>query len=162
MVFAQDALIGEKRSGTAAWLLSKPVSRTAFLLAKLTADGIGILVTIVIVQGAIGYFVLRAATGISFQVPNFLAAMGLVAMVLILPPQPDIHAGIIVGLSRSGSRHSVVIDHLDPISKFGACIGKIHALEPGRSECNTPLQWRSCWPRANRSHLSPPSSAPLL
>ncbi|OGN92935.1 MAG: hypothetical protein A2Z71_01145 [Chloroflexi bacterium RBG_13_50_21] len=81
-VFAQDALIGEKRSGTAAWLLSKPVSRTAFLLAKLAADGIGILVTIVIVQGAIGYFVLRAATGISFQVPNFLAAMGLVAMVL--------------------------------------------------------------------------------
>jgi len=83
VVFAQDALIGEKRSGTAAWMLSKPVSRTAFLLAKLAADAIGIVVTIVIVQGAIGYFVLRAATGISFQVPNFLAAMGLVAMVLI-------------------------------------------------------------------------------
>jgi ABC-2 type transport system permease protein len=83
VVFAQDALIGEKRSGTAAWMLSKPVSRTAFLLGKLAADGIGVVVTIVIVQGAIGYFVLRAATGISFQVPNFLAAMGLVAMVLI-------------------------------------------------------------------------------
>ena len=83
VVFAQDALIGEKRSGTAAWLLSKPVSRSAFLLAKLAADAIGIVVTIVIVQGAVGYFVLRAATGISFQVPNFLAAMGLVAMVLI-------------------------------------------------------------------------------
>lgn len=83
VVFAQDALIGEKRSGTAAWLLSKPVSRAAFLLAKLAADALGILVTIVIVQGAIGYFVLRVATGISFQVPNYLAAMGLVAMVLI-------------------------------------------------------------------------------
>ena len=82
VVFAQDALIGEKRSGTAAWLLSKPVSRTAFLLAKLAADAIGIVVTIAIVQGAIGYFVLRAGTGISFQVPNFMAAMGLVAMVL--------------------------------------------------------------------------------
>jgi len=82
VIFAQDALIGEKHTGTAAWLLSKPVSRTAFLLAKLAADAIGILVTIVIVQGAIGYFVLRAGTGISFQLPNYLAAMGLVAMVL--------------------------------------------------------------------------------
>lgn len=82
-IFAQDALIGEKRTGTAAWILSKPVSRTAFLLAKLAADGIGIVVTIVIVQGVVGYFVLRAGTGINFQVPNFLAAMGLVAMVLV-------------------------------------------------------------------------------
>jgi len=83
VIFAQDALIGEKRTGTAAWLLSKPVSRSAFLLAKLAADAIGIVVTIVIVQGAIGYFILRAGSGFSFQVPNFLAAMGLVAMVLI-------------------------------------------------------------------------------
>ena len=82
VIFAQDALIGEKRAGTVAWLLSKPVSRTAFLLAKLAADAIGILVTIVIIQGAVGYFVLRAGTGISFQVPNLMAAMGLVAMVL--------------------------------------------------------------------------------
>src|SRR4030065_1885443 len=69
VVFAQDALIGEKRSGTAAWMLSKPVSRTAFLLGKLAADGIGILVTIVIVQGAVGYFVLRAGTVTRSQVP---------------------------------------------------------------------------------------------
>ena len=60
VVFAQDALIGEKRSGTAAWLLSKPVSRTAFLTAKLAADAIGILVTFVIVQGVIGYYYLTS------------------------------------------------------------------------------------------------------
>jgi len=81
-IFAQDALIGEKRTGTAAWLLSKPVSRTAFLLAKLAADAIGILVTIVIAQGVIGYFVLRVGTGVWFQVPDFLAAMGLVTLFL--------------------------------------------------------------------------------
>ncbi len=82
VIFAQDALIGEKRTGTAAWLLSKPVSRTAFLLAKLAADAIGILVTIVIVQGVIGYFILQVGTGSNLQVPDFLAAMGLVAMFL--------------------------------------------------------------------------------
>lgn len=82
VIYAQDALIGEKRAGTAAWLLSKPVSRTAFLLAKLAADAIGILVTIVIIQGVIGYFLIRFGVGFSLQVPNYLAAMGLVAMFL--------------------------------------------------------------------------------
>jgi len=82
-VRAQDALIGEKRTGTAAWVLSKPVSRVAFLLAKLAADAIGILVTMVIIQGVVGYFIYQASTGISLPIPNCLAAMGLVAMVAI-------------------------------------------------------------------------------
>jgi len=34
IILAQGTIIGEKQSGTAAWVLSKPVSRTAFLLAK--------------------------------------------------------------------------------------------------------------------------------
>jgi ABC-2 type transport system permease protein len=81
-IFAQDALIGEKRTGTAAWLLSKPVSRTAFLLAKLAADAIGIGVTIVFAQGVIGYVILRVGTGSDLHVPDFVAAMGLVTMFL--------------------------------------------------------------------------------
>ena len=47
IVITQDAVIGEKQSGTAAWILSAPVSRSAFILAKLVANGIGFLVTIV-------------------------------------------------------------------------------------------------------------------
>jgi ABC-2 type transport system permease protein len=63
-------------------MLSKPVSRTAFVMAKLAADALGILITIVIVQGVIGYFILTIGTRISLQVHNYLAAMGLVAMFL--------------------------------------------------------------------------------
>src|SRR5664279_732183 len=33
-IVMQSALIGEKKSGTAAWVLSKPVSRSAFVLSK--------------------------------------------------------------------------------------------------------------------------------
>jgi len=83
VVLAQDALIGEKRSGTAAWVLSKPVSRSAFLLAKLAADAIGILVTLVFVQGVIGYFIFKTATGISLPITNCLAAVGLVTLMLL-------------------------------------------------------------------------------
>jgi len=80
---AQDALIGEKRSGTAAWVLSKPISRNAFLLAKLAADVIGILMTMVIVQGVIAYFIIKAVTNTSLPIPNCLAAMGLVVLMLL-------------------------------------------------------------------------------
>ena len=34
-ILMQSVLVGEKRSGTAAWVLSKPASRTAFVVAKL-------------------------------------------------------------------------------------------------------------------------------
>ncbi|MGE5124550.1 MAG: ABC transporter permease [Acidobacteriaceae bacterium] len=83
VVLAHDALIGEKRSGTAAWVLSKPLSRTAFILAKMGADAIGILVTFVIVQGVIAYFLIKIGLGISLPITSCLAAEGLVAMVLL-------------------------------------------------------------------------------
>ncbi len=83
VVLALDALIGEKRSGTAAWVLSKPVSRSAFLLAKLAADAIGILATIVIVQGVISYLILKFSAGISFPITNYLAAIGLLGLTLL-------------------------------------------------------------------------------
>ncbi len=38
IIVTQDEFVGEKHSGTAAWILSKPVSRTAFYLSKFTAN----------------------------------------------------------------------------------------------------------------------------
>jgi len=43
VVTVQDAIVGEIQRGTAAWVLSKPVSRTSFFLAKLAGYGIGFL-----------------------------------------------------------------------------------------------------------------------
>jgi ABC-2 type transport system permease protein len=83
VIIAQDALIGEKQSGTAAWVLSKPVSRAAFLLSKFLADGAGVLVTMVAVQGIIAYFIYKAGTGLSLPVPRFLAALSLVLLLLV-------------------------------------------------------------------------------
>src|SRR5215212_1877758 len=38
---AQGAIVREKQLGTAAWVLSKPVSRSAFILAKFIAYAVG-------------------------------------------------------------------------------------------------------------------------
>ena len=55
LTLTQGAIVGEKQSGTAAWILSGPVSRPAFVLSKLIAHGTGCLVTMVVLQGLIAY-----------------------------------------------------------------------------------------------------------
>lgn len=83
VIIGQDAIIDERQSGTAAWVLTKPVARPAFLLARLAGDAIGILVTMVVIQGVVAYFIYKAGTGISLSLPGFAAALGLVYLLLL-------------------------------------------------------------------------------
>jgi ABC-2 type transport system permease protein len=52
---AQGAIIGEKQLGTAAWVMSKPASRSAFVLSKLFATGGALLALAVLVPSAVFY-----------------------------------------------------------------------------------------------------------
>jgi len=78
VVQAQNAFIQGRESGTIAWVLSKPVSRPAFILAKLAADSLGILATMLLPQGAVGYLICRFVLGIQVSIPGYLAGMSLV------------------------------------------------------------------------------------
>ena len=73
-ILGQGEVLDEKRSGTAAWILSKPVSRVAFILGKLVSNGIGILIIMILLQGAIA-FVLVSSTDASLSIGGFLAAL---------------------------------------------------------------------------------------
>jgi ABC-2 type transport system permease protein len=77
VVLAQNALIQGRQNGTIAWVLSKPVSRPAFILSKLAADAIGILATMVLAQGLFGFLFCRFGLGMTVPVFGFLAASGL-------------------------------------------------------------------------------------
>ena len=52
-IFMQEAIVGEKRSGTAAWVLSKPASRTAFMLSKLVPNAIGVIATMIAIPSLV-------------------------------------------------------------------------------------------------------------
>jgi len=82
VIIAQEAIIDERKSGTAAWILSKPVARAAFILSKLMARGLGMLVVGVIVPGTIAYLLLMAAGG-SFRIGAFVAVLGMVLLNLL-------------------------------------------------------------------------------
>ncbi len=76
IIVAQDEIVGEKQSGTAAWIMSKPVSRPAFLLGKLFADAVGILAVMVLFQGAIAFAQISFYRGELLSLTGMVLALG--------------------------------------------------------------------------------------
>ena len=76
MIVMQRVLVREKSSGTAAWVLSKPVTRTAFVVSRLVVNSIAILLTSVIVPGVILYITLGVFSDVGWLSPlGFVAAL---------------------------------------------------------------------------------------
>jgi ABC-2 type transport system permease protein len=82
-VLAQDTLIGEKQSGTAAWVLSKPISRSAFILSKVLSYSFGILITMVVVQGCIAYLIIFFEAGKALPLLPYVGALGVLFLSLL-------------------------------------------------------------------------------
>jgi ABC-2 type transport system permease protein len=77
VIAAQGAIIQERQMGTAAWILSKPASRTAFVLAKLVAYILALLVLALLVPTLVFYGEIYLWSG---QVPppaGMLPALGI-------------------------------------------------------------------------------------
>jgi ABC-2 type transport system permease protein len=74
MIIMQRVLVAEKNSGTAAWVLSKPVTRTAFVVSRLVVNSIAILLTAVIVPGVIFYITLGLFSDFGWLPPLGFAA----------------------------------------------------------------------------------------
>ena len=83
IVITQGAVIGEKQSGTAAWIMSAPVSRSAFILAKLVASAIGFFITVILVQGAVAYVQLSLSEGSPLPFAPYLAMLALLYLYLL-------------------------------------------------------------------------------
>ncbi len=93
IVLVQDAIIGERQLGVTEWLLSKPVSRPAYVLSKLLAHGLGVLVILVGLQGALGYGLLSLAVGEPFPLPPYPGGHGRPGGAYPLLPGVDVDDG---------------------------------------------------------------------
>jgi len=78
VIIMQDALVGEKSEGTIAWILSKPASRPSVILSKVTANSLGVLVTMVLVPGLFAYGLFCYYTKTMLEPLPFLSAFGVV------------------------------------------------------------------------------------
>ena len=83
VILLQGSLVGEKQSGTAAWILSNPISRSSYILSKLVAHTGGIMFVGIILQGAVGYIILSYVNGAALPIASYVTAMGLLALFTI-------------------------------------------------------------------------------
>lgn len=79
MVQMQSSMIGERQTGTAAWILSKPVSRAALILAKFGANAVSFLGLATLLPMAIGYVEIRLLG----ETPSIPAYLGAIAILLL-------------------------------------------------------------------------------
>jgi ABC-2 type transport system permease protein len=79
-VLMQDEIISEKQLGTAEWVLSKPASRSAFILAKLAAHSLGMLIVMIAVPSAGAYALLFFYGGVAYPLAPFLSGVALLAL----------------------------------------------------------------------------------
>jgi ABC-2 type transport system permease protein len=83
VIAAQGALVGEKQLGTAAWVMSKPVGRSAFVLAKLAAYALVFVGLAIAVPSVVFFGQLRFAPGQLPALLPFLAAQGVMLLHLL-------------------------------------------------------------------------------
>ncbi|MEN8615310.1 ABC transporter permease subunit [Dehalogenimonas sp. THU2] len=82
-VITSGAIIGEKKSGTAAWVLSKPVSRTGFVIAKFLAITSSILTTAVFLQAIIAFGQLSLAQHAMIPITGFISAVFTIILAVV-------------------------------------------------------------------------------
>jgi len=80
VILSQDVIIGEIQNGMAEWLLSKPVTCQAYLLAKLAANLIPVLILLIGLPAALAYSLLSIRSGTLFPAADFLKAVGVMTL----------------------------------------------------------------------------------
>lgn len=80
VVISQGVIVGEKQSGTAAWMLSKPVSRPAFVLSKTIATWLAVFLILIVIQGGLAYLQISLNSGTALPVGLFIAGLGMAAL----------------------------------------------------------------------------------
>jgi ABC-2 type transport system permease protein len=83
MILSQSVIVEEKRSGTAQWILSNPVSRSAFILSKLLGNTLGIMIILVLAQSGIAYLQISLRHGFFPPLVPYLEAIGLLSLTLL-------------------------------------------------------------------------------
>ena len=83
IILMQGTILDEKKSGTAEWILSKPVSRSAFIWSKLCANGLAALLIMIVLQGVVAYLLVSARLGSAPPLIPFASGMGLLGLNLL-------------------------------------------------------------------------------
>ncbi len=80
VILSQDLIIGEKQNGVAEWLLSKPISPAAYILAKLAANLIPMILIMIGLPAVTAYLMFSIRLDEAFPVLPFLSSVGIMLL----------------------------------------------------------------------------------
>lgn len=80
VIATQGAIVGEKELGTAAWVMSKPASRHAFVLAKVVGYVTEFWLTAIVIPASIFFITFSLLVDAPLALTPFLAGVGVVAL----------------------------------------------------------------------------------
>lgn len=80
VIVLHGAIIGERQTGTAAWVLTKPASRTSFVIAKFAVHTLALLVVALLLPTSVAYGVLSWEAGGALPLWRYAAAVGLLGL----------------------------------------------------------------------------------
>lgn len=103
VLWLQNALIGERQSGTAAWILSKPVPRWTVPASKLIVHGGGTLLVAIALPGALAWTVLAVSLPTAPPLAGFAAAL------LVLALHALFYAALALALGAASDARGLVV-----------------------------------------------------
>ena len=80
IILCQDLIVDEKQSGVAEWLLSKPVARRSYILAKLIATLVAALSLMIALPSLLVYGLFFLRTGQAFPLMPYLSGVGIMGL----------------------------------------------------------------------------------
>lgn len=80
VLVTQGAVVGERESGTAAWVLTKPTTRSAFILSKFTAIAPTFLLLSLVLPATATMVILTVFWGSAPPLAHFAEAVGILAV----------------------------------------------------------------------------------
>jgi ABC-2 type transport system permease protein len=95
VVACMGEVVEEKKSGTAAWILSKPASRGGFILSKAIASTLAVLSLGVLVPGVIGLGLSSLLLGTPFPLDRIAAGLALIGGFFVIIVVATILLGVI-------------------------------------------------------------------
>jgi len=132
IILVQDAILGERQLGVTEWILSKPVSRPAYVLSKLLAHGLGILVILVGLQGALGYGLLWLLTGEQLPLLPYLVGMAGLAVHTLFYLALTLMMGVLTANRRTllGVSLAVLLGGMFLVMNLARFLGTFAQLTP--------------------------------
>ncbi|MHA1966558.1 MAG: ABC transporter permease [Candidatus Hodarchaeales archaeon] len=80
IIIMQESIVGEIKSSTASWILSKPITRESYILAKWFGNSIGAIISMILIPTAVFYSLFFLFTGVILNLIIFPAVVAVLSL----------------------------------------------------------------------------------